>query len=437
MHCLESPIPTRGVVIRESYRELRDSTRQTFMEWFADITEWKEADQVAVVTLPSKFGKNLKHELYFRSAQRPEDVQKFQSTEFSWAWLEEICPAWQSSGTMGAGLPKAVLDIIAMRLRQKGAHRYGIVCTMNPPTPSHWAYKEFILPSKEELAAKNYSVHWQPPRENEHNLRPGYYDTLTARLDDDQKRRFVGGEVVAFYDGERVFPEFTEQFNVVDDIIDPIPGIDLVLGFDFGLTPATLVTQITSHGQWRWLRELQSFNSGIDSHMEYLRSVLNEYYPGYSFRSWADPAGNAKSQTDEKTCYDIMRSKGFPVNPGARDWQTRKEAIKQRLERQLNGKPALVVSRTGCPLATEAMLGAYRYPKARDGRIGAHPIKNDFSHLMDAAQYIASAEFKILESVDARRHGPTLTGRAALPKFNPLASPRRPAAAKRRGWMAR
>lgn len=433
LQCMESPIPVRGVVVRESYRELMDSTKATFMEWFGSITEWREADKIAVVTLPGPGGKPQRHELYFRSAQRPEDVQKFMSTEFSFAWLEECVPAYQQSGTMGAGLPRAVFDMINMRLRQKGAHRYTIVCTFNPPTPAHWTYLEFIKPSALELQKKGYSVTWQPPRENEKNLREGYYDNITRRLDDDQKRRFVDGEVVNFYPGERVFPEARDHWNVIDDLIEPIPGVELVLGFDFGLTPCTLITQITPGGQWRWLRELQSFNAAMDSHSEHLRSLLKEYYPGWSYRSWADPAGNNREQSDGRTCYSLLSERGFPVNAGLKDWQSRKEAIKQRLERTVNGRPALIVSRTGCPMASEALLGAYRYPKSRDGIIGHDPIKNDYSHLMDAAQYIATMEFKISPEAAKLRAEQEAAARAGhLPRLDPF---RRTPERRTGGWM--
>jgi len=431
--CLESPVPVRGVVVRESYRELMDSTKATFMEWFSDIAEWREQDKIAVVTLPGPHGKPLKHQLFFRSAQRPEDVQKFMSTEFSFAWLEEVVPAYQQSGTMGAGLPKEVFTMVNMRLRQKGAHRFTIVLTFNPPTPSHWAYSEFIEPSKEDLEHRGYCVVWQPPRENEKNLREGYYDNIKKRLDADQARRFVEGEVVAFWPGERVYPEFRDHWNVIDGLIDPIPGVDLVLGWDYGLTPATLITQITPEGQWRCLRELQSFNSAIDSHSDYLRSMLNEYYPGYGIRGWGDPSGSRRAESDLTTATAVAASKGFDIQPGARDWVPRKEAMKQRLERNVLGKPAMVVSRTGCPIFTEAMLGAYRYPKGRDGRIGAQPFKNEYSHLVNCAEYIATREFKITERKLPTDPDQILEGRAALPKLNPLASRRR---RTRRSWMA-
>lgn len=429
--CLESAIPLRGIILRSSYRELRDSTRATFLEWFGAIATYMERDEKAIITLPGKGGGELKHELMFRACQREEEASKFLSTEFAFAFLEEVVPAFQQNGVMGGGLPEGVLNVVLMRMRQKGAHRRPVVLTFNPPTPRHWTYKRFFARSRESLEQGGTFFMQQKPRENEKNLPLGYYDTLLENLPPDMARRFVMGEVVAVYDGVRVFPEAKDNHHIVD-FVEPIPGVELVMGFDYGLTPATIITQITPAGQWRWLKELQSFNMGIDRHAEHLRALLYEEFQDFKFRCRGDPAGGHRAQTDEKTCVDVLSSHGFTVTPGKEDWQSRKEAIKQRLERTIDGStPALVVSREGCPMAAEALLGGYRYPQRNSGEMGYRPLKNEFSHIMDAAQYVATVEFDILHK--APRPKPT-SARALLPKWNPLASI---GGGRRKGWMAK
>lgn len=406
--CMESTVPLVGVVVRSSYRELQDTTRKTFFEWFGAFSHYIERDEVAIVTLPGPDGVMREHELRFRAIQRPEETVKLQSAEYAFMFLEECVPSFATTGVMGAGLPKAILDIARLRLRQKGAPRHVCVCTANPPAPSHWYYQEFIKPHGEEMEKKNAICIFQPAGENSKNLVAGYYDELRNTLPSDMVRRFVDGEVIPAYDGVAVFPECHDHWHISDNDagLTPVPGVELVLGFDWGLTPATLITQITPDGRWLWLRELQSLNIAADQHLEVLRTMMHEDYKGYSWRSWGDPAGIAKSQTDAKTCFQIAHSKGFPMSGGAIDWATRRESIKQRLNRVVMGQPALLVDRDRCPLATEGLLGAYRYNKSLDGTIHYKPMKNMHSHLQDAAQMIATREFRVLGFEEKERIRP-------------------------------
>jgi hypothetical protein len=432
--CYESKVPIRGVVIREAYRELRDSTRATWMEWFRPITVYRERDEIAHITFQGKDGKTRTHELHFRSCRRPEEASKFLSTEFGFIWLEEVCPAFSlSGGVVGGGLDRGIFEIALMRVRQKGAPRHQIILTFNPPTTRHWAYELFFRPSPADLEKKGYKL-WRIDRtENEANLPPGYYDRLRGTLSPDLYRRFVEGQVTTIYPGERVFPECIDDHHIVD-ALEPVAKVPLVLGFDYGLRPCALITQITPAGQWRWLKELQVFNAGVETLIEYLVPLLNQDFPGFTWRCWDDPnAGGKRAETDAQAPRDLLAARGFRCQPGAVDLFTRIETMKQRFARSVGTEPAIVISRSGCPIAVEALLGGYRYPRSYDGRIGNKPLKNEFSDLIDAGEYIATGEFSLL-------HG----GRAAVglarerrmrgPRWDPLATPK--PRRRARSWLS-
>jgi len=275
MRCIDSPVPLRGVVMRESYRELHDSTRQTFEEWFENLEgyHYREKDEVATILLTGTDGETRQHELYFRACRRQSDASKFLSTEFGFIWLEEVVPAYSNKGVMGQGLPKGVFDVALMRLRQKGVRRPLVLLTCNPPPTRHWVYEDFFKQTPDTLAKKNYALFRQPAYENKHNLRDNYYEDLEERLSPDLARRFVRGEVVTVYDGVRVFPECKDDWHI-KDVVDPSPDLPLTLGQDYGLRPATLITQIVPGGQWRWLKEVQLFNTGIRRFVDFLIPVL-------------------------------------------------------------------------------------------------------------------------------------------------------------------
>jgi Phage terminase large subunit len=434
--CMESKVPIRAVVIRESYRELQDSTRATFMEWFQDIAEYREKDEKALVTLTGKDGVERTHEMFFRACRKESEASKFLSTEFAMAWLEEVSPAYTKRGVMGQGLPQGVFDIAKMRIRQKGVPRLLILLTANPPNTRHWLYKEFFLSSPEEMTRKKYALFRQPAMENKHNLPEDYYEDLLETLSPDMARRFVGGEVVPIYDGVRVFPECVDNYHIVEHV-EPIPGVALVLGQDYGLTPCTLITQIVPGGQWRWLKELQVWNCGMRRYMEFLVPLLKNEFSGYTVRTiWQDnKGGNQRSQVDESTCKQILEGAGFTVLDGNDNWALRKEVMKQRFEYAPGGQPAILVSRYGCPIAAEALLGGYRYPRSADGQVGSQPVKNDFSHVMDCAQMVATGEFSPMSGLAHMDEG--AKKQRLLPLHDPLASNRNRQREGKYRWMTR
>jgi len=425
MRAIDSPVPLRACVMRESYRELHDSTRQTFEEWFSDLEgySYRESDEVAQIALTGADGVQRTHELFFRACRRERDATKLLSTEFGFIWLEEVVPAFSAKGVMGQGLPKGVFDIAQMRLRQRGVPRLTILVTFNPPSPRHWTYKEFYQQMPSDLERKGFALFRQPPKENAAHLPDDYYERLEEALPPDMVRRMIYGEVVTVYEGERVYPECKDGWHVVDHV-EPVPGIPLICGQDYGLTPVMLVTQIAPGGQWRWLREIQLWNSGIRRFAEFVIPILKNEFSGYTVHKvWQDPqGGNQRSQVDETTCKEVLASAGFVMADGNNNWALRKELIKQRLEQAPGGEPGVLISRYGCPIASEAMLGGYRYPKTADGVIGSTPIKNEFSHVIDAAQMIATGEFEVVSGM-AHLDLPARKERLKA-AFNPLSTTR-------------
>jgi len=424
----ESPVATRSLILRESYPQLRDSTLKTWMEWFEPISVHNKAENTITFTLQGPQGQDLHHELHLRHARRVEDATQFLSTEYALIWLEEVVPAFDTvKGIVGGGIPKGIYDVVSTRLRQKDVHRRHILLTFNPPNKYHWTYSEFFKPSEEQLREKNSVLFRQPAYENRPNLPQNYYKTLEARLGPDLARRFVLGEVWTSYPGVRVFPEFFEEHHLKDNL-EYEKGKPLVLAFDFGLTPVCLIAQVKEAGRLEIYRELQMWNTGISKLADQLQIVLADEFPGCTeWRAWGDPAGTARSQTDEKTCFQVLASKGFPCQPGAIDLQTRKEAVKQRLQKFINGKQALLIDQERCPMLSEALLGGYRYPQSADGRIGERPMKNKFSHCCDALQYLCTGEYTILE--DQRR---LLEARSKIPRYDPFSI----ASHGSGGWMS-
>lgn len=431
--CMDSTVPVRGVVIRESYRELKDSTQKTWTEWFGAVSDYKEKDETARLRIPGKDGVVRTHELLFRSCRKPEEASKFLSTEFGFCWLEEICPAFQTDGVMGGGLDQGIFNIAQMRVRQRGVPRHQIVLTFNPPTTYHWAYTEFFKRKESELKEMGYALYRSVPRENSQNLPDKYYDRLLSRLSPDLARRFVEGEVIAVYPGERVYKECRDNYHIVDDTTLR-PRVPLVLGFDFGRTPCALVCQVCPDGQLLVHKEVQLWDASAETLAEHLIPLLNSQFTGLPWRCWGDPAGVAKGQGLDASPFEVLERKGFHVEPGAIDLFTRKEVIKQRFARTTpSGAPAVLISRSGCPLLSEGMLGAYRYPRSVDGRLSEAPVKNEASHLANALEYIGTGEFSVLSGFQPTTRHRVQKDEGKLPAWNPLESNKSGGSG---GWMS-
>lgn len=161
-----------------------------------------------------------------------------------------------------------------------------------------------------------------------------------------------------------------------------------------GNTPATAFAQTTAKGQLLILYpELQSEDCGITAHGAVVASESRTWFPGYQFNDIGDPAGNQRSQTDEKSCNDILREKyGINVMPGPVSFTERDEALRNLLKGLTpDGQPRLLID-PRCSHIIAAFRGGYQRKEVA-GVYTEEPDKNMFSHIMDAIQYGAASIF--------------------------------------------
>lgn len=170
---------TRGVVIRNTYRELEDTTRKTFEQWIpAELGTWREKDFTFTIERPLADGTRMHCELLFRALDRPEHVKKLLSLELTFAYINEA-----------RQVPKAILDMLGGRvgrypsMKDGGPSWYGIWMDTNPWHTGHWGYRLFSKekPQGHELFEQPDAL--GPNAENLENLVPGYYADQQAGKD--------------------------------------------------------------------------------------------------------------------------------------------------------------------------------------------------------------------------------------------------------------
>lgn len=224
-HCAENP-GARWVVIRRTYRMLKDNTIQTWLRWFPDGWSGKLGGDDNF-NLDCEFqGRRARGTIMFRPAERPEDISRFMGGEYAGAALDEVTGTYKEMG-----LPEDIYTGLDLRLRQPGINwkceacrtklpldliptdpntiwttcpacgqvrsrcMYHLFLAFNPPPPGHWVAQEFPLPEAENEMVSHFRI---PPKENAINLAPGYYPSLMKRL------KLKGDWIARFLDGERV-----------------------------------------------------------------------------------------------------------------------------------------------------------------------------------------------------------------------------------------
>lgn len=388
---------SRWAVIRNTYPELKSTTIKTWMEWFPfGVMKWDAPISCKITQdLPDKT--RVEMEVLFFPLDRPEEIGKLKSLELTGAWINEA-----------GEVAKPVFDMCTQRVgrfppkRMGGPSWTGVLLDTNPPDDDHWYYR---------LAEKDRPKEWEffkqpgglkevageyvpnPEAENIENLPGGhnYYLRQVAGKKKEWIKVFLLGTYGSVVDGKPVYPEYNDDLHCKP--IKPIEGLPLILGFDYGLTPAVAICQLTSRGQFRILDELCADGMGIQ---QFARDVVKPHlalnYSKYGFQAVGDPSGMSRADTDEKTCFMILAEQGIPAVPAAsNNFTARREAVSSYLTRMSDGQPAFLVD-PKAEMNRKGMNGRYGFKRVQisgDERFRDEPDKNMWSHPCEAAQYAA------------------------------------------------
>jgi len=195
--------------------------------------------------------------------------------------------------------------------------------------------------------------------------------------------------------------DFSREFHVSKEPLCAFPDRALYRGWDFGLTPSCTWSQLdamgrlntlTCHVVWDGRGEMRQM--GIERFADEVLALGRDWFPGISeYRDIADPAGWQKAQTDEKSCVDVMRSKGIYPIPGPVTWTARKEAMTRVLGQARGGRALLMVS-SDCHMIIEGFEGAYKFEEIGEtGRYKETVEKNAWSHPMNSLEYVVGHLF--------------------------------------------
>src|SRR6185312_3158428 len=178
--------------------------------------------------------------------------------------------------------------------------------------------------------------------------------------------------------------------------IEPVLGLPLLRGWDFGLTPACIVAQYVGR-QLRVIHEFVAINKGAEQFSKEVLAECRILWPHFSdpkkdWRDCIDPSGYARKDTDEGTCARVLVKQGLYPIPGPVAFEARRESVEGFLTSMDKEGPHFQIALAQCPVLTRGFEGGYRYDeKAIDVEPNkVRPIKDEHSHPHDALQYVCS-----------------------------------------------
>jgi hypothetical protein len=276
------------------------------------------------------------------------------------------------------------------------APRFGIETT-NPPDVEHDTYHQFKWltdvpgPMAEKPPLKNHFGFWQPPRENERNLRKGYYDDLIADYADspDWLEMYVEGKPGILVTGKLLYNNFIRKYHVSKVPLIWTKGLTLYRGWDnSGNVPAAVVVGCPSPRRIHVFREFFHDRMGIVDFTKYVVNQCNLKFPGAEFVDYADPAGeNAFSNKKGGFTSNaiLMAENGVDAEASEQNPDARYNAVDDQLA-IIDG----ILIDPSCTRLINGFLGGYHRQEIGQGTgiYAENPVKNRFSHPHDALQYV-------------------------------------------------
>lgn len=411
---------TRWAVIRNTYPDLKSTTIATWKTWypeerFGNIKWDSPIKHHLKFALPD--GTRVDCEVLFIALDTPDDIRKLRSLELTGVLINEA-----------QYIPYQIFLVCTERVNRfppkvLGAPITwtGVIADSNLPSHNHWIYKKIDVPSPKGYKIFRYKPAVlkvdEAPTDNQRfeislngsifinnpdcdyrwvQNDPNYWINLVPGRTDEEIKVVLQGEYGMVMDGKPVHPTYNDHLHFANRVFEYEPKIQLGLGFDWGLTPACAIGQLTPRGQFLILDELWSEDMGA---RDFIKNIviphLDKNYGGWrlNYKAVGDPSGGAGSQTENNTCFQVAAEEGITIWPAAsnNDAIARRDGLKYFLGKMVDGIPAFSVS-SKCEMIRTGLMGEFKYARLKvggDERYHEEPLKNIYSHICEGLEYIA------------------------------------------------
>lgn len=390
--CRDGIRRSKAVWVRNTVEQLKDTSIPDFLRWFPDglAGHFIKTEKKFIL----RFG-DVECEVLFRGLDDQNDVRRLLSLQASFGILDEfreINPAIFEALQGRLGRFPSKLDNGVGCVDDNGRSNAHVWAMSNPPDQdSYWEQFLSNPPPNAECFFQPSGL--SPDADWVEYLPDDYYSNLAQGKTEDWIDVYIHAKFGKTLAGRPVFRSFRPEFHVAKSSLRPLRGFErsLILGFDFGLSPACTIGQVDLQGRLLVYDAIVSEGTGLTQFIaRYLKPALtNPKYAGIPTIVIGDPAGQQRAQTDERTCFDILKASGFKVVPArTNSIQARISAVDTFLARQVDGGPGVLIDPGAVPLI-RALRGGYRYKVKKNQEIEDTPEKNSHSHVADAFQYLS------------------------------------------------
>lgn len=185
---------------------------------------------------------------------------------------------------------------------------------------------------------------------------------------------------------------FNRNLHVPSDPIKFKESLPVFRGWDFGLNQCCVVVQYyndTVYVLKEYITEGQSSEIAVPA---ILRAFQRDFGNHSTIIDVIDPAGQYNEQSSESTCYKVMCKNGLAPIPGIQNPEERINSVMRLLCGLHNGKPTFQTD-PGNAVLNEGFTSGYKYKKivkGADTHYNEKPMKNEYSHIHDALQYVCT-----------------------------------------------
>lgn len=388
--CRDGVRRSRAIWVRNTREQLRDTSIPDVLKWYKDGVFGTYEKTNYKFTL--RFA-DVECEILFRGLDDADDVKRLLSLQASFGILDEF-----------REINPEIFNALQGRLGRfpsKIDNGVGCVCDDGSPNSHLWGMSnppdmDTFWETYLSDPPKNAKVVFQPsglsPDADWLDCLPdNYYSNLAEGKTPEWIDVYIHAKFGKSLSGRPVFPTFNVDVHQAKERLHHINMLDnmLLIGHDFGLTPAAVIGQLFPNGRLLVLGEVTADGMGILRFIkEKLKPLLAQRFPGMKVLVIGDPAGSQRAQTDERTVFDILRNNGFKVIPAATNaTAARLAAVEAFLNGYVDGKPRLLID-PSCTVLTKALRGGYRYRVKKGDQVDESPEKNSYSHIADAFQYL-------------------------------------------------
>lgn len=447
---------SRWLVIRNTKPELKNTTIKTFIEWMRPFGHFESSK----MTFFMKFD-DVEAEIQFIALDDKKDLGKLLSLECTGMYFNEVSeidkeiytraqqrigryPSLKATGTKAWWDLKKVKEygIILdpdnqyedLKIKKDGKEyklrRYKMDCIFsdtNPPLMGSYFQKMFEKQLFNETGKDenppDFKLYRQPSgmsiyAENKCNLKSNYYEDIIRNSPTEVVNQMVHVQYGLGDTGLGVYRSYFKDEHIKKNVKEKLnKSHRLIIGMDFGLTPACCIGQIGLDGKLRIFDEIYASSTEkmhlkefLDLKLEpFLQKNYSTFFNNkFNIIMAIDPAGRQRNQVSGETAFRELQDRGYYVRPDSTNrLGERISAVKDVFNKKkiINNNEFdynFEISNK-CDWMISGFRGNYFYEKNKIN-FKDEPADNEHTHIQDAFQYLCvhvvkyNTQFSIIDN---------------------------------------